>query len=133
LIDDATNEARRIEPSDPALPRALVAVANSLKLVDPNRVWDATFDAVKAANSADGFTGEDGELIFRFQSKGQGSISNKAIPDFDLESIFRDLAMLDYDRAIELAKGFQAEGPRAIATIAIAQAILLPKKHATSQ
>lgn len=132
LIDEAANEARRIEPSDPALPRALIAVANALKVVDRTRVWDATFDAVKAANSADGFTGEDGELVFRFQSKTQGSISNKSVPDFDLEPIFRDLATLDYQRSIELAKGFQAEGPRAIATIAIARAILNPKKD-TSQ
>ena len=31
LIDQATAEARRIEPSDSALPRALLAVANALK------------------------------------------------------------------------------------------------------
>lgn len=127
LINDATDEARRIEPSDSALPRALLAVANALKLVDSTRVWDATFDAVKAANSAEGFTGEDGQFIFRFQSRAQNSISNKRVPDFDLEPLFRDLTMLDYDRSVELARGFQAEGPRAIATIAIARAVLSPK------
>ena len=36
------------------------------------------------------------------------------------------------DRAVELARGFQAEGPRAIATIAIAEAILHPKSGAAS-
>lgn len=71
LVDEATDEARRIEPSDPALPRALIAIANALTVIDRSRVWDATFDAVKAANSAAGFTGEDGELLFRFQSKGR--------------------------------------------------------------
>lgn len=130
LIDEATDEARRIEPSDPALPRALIAVANALKVTDRNRVWDATFDAVKAANSADGFTGEDGEFVFRFQSKGQGSISNKSVPEFDIEPLFRSLATLNFQRSIDLAKGFQAEGPRAVATIAIARAILQPKKEA---
>jgi len=131
LIDQATNEARRVETSDPALPRALIAVANALKLVDGSRVWDATFDAVKAANSAEGFTGEDGELVIRFQSKGQASIRNKTVPDFDLDGIFRDLAVQDYERAVELARGFQAEGPRAVATIAIARGILQPKKGAS--
>ncbi len=131
FIDEATDEARRIEPSDSALPRALIAVANALKVLDRTRVWDATFDAVKAANSAEGFTGEDGQLIFRFQSRGQNSISNKPVAAFDLEPIFRDLAMLDYDRAVELARGFQAEGPRAIATIAIARAVLSPKNTAS--
>ncbi|HJP90843.1 MAG TPA: hypothetical protein VJ875_02745 [Pyrinomonadaceae bacterium] len=133
LIDLAIDEARRLEPSDPALPRALFAVANAIKGIDRARVWEATFDAVKAANSAEGFTGEDGELVVKFQSKGQASLRNKYIEDFDLDGIFSDLALEHYDRAVELARGFQAEGPRAIATIAIAEAILHPKKGAASQ
>ncbi len=133
LIDQATDEARRLDPSDPARPRALIAVANAIKVVDVARVWDATFDAVKAANSADGFTGEDGELLINFQSNGQASMKTKNVAEFDLDGIFRDLAMQDYDRAVELARGFQAEGPRAVATIAIARAILHRKEHAASQ
>ena len=128
LVEQASDEARRIEVSDPALPRALVAVANALKVVDNTRVWDATFDAVKAANSAEGFTGEDGELVLKFQSKGQSSMRTSDVAEFDLEGIFKDLALQDYDRAVELARGFQGEGPRAVATIAIARAILEPKK-----
>jgi hypothetical protein len=50
------------------------------------------------------------------------------VPDFDLEGIFKELALQDYDRAVELARGFQGEGPRAVATIAIARAILDSKK-----
>jgi hypothetical protein len=50
------------------------------------------------------------------------------VPEFDLDGLFRDLATQDYDRAVELARGFQGEGPRAVATIAIARAILEPKK-----
>jgi hypothetical protein len=133
LIEQALDEARRLDPSDPALPRALIAVANALKVVEVERIWDATFDAVKAANSAEGFTGEDGELVIRFQGKGQSSIRNKYVAEFDLEGIFGDLALQNYDRAVELARGFQAEGPRAIATIAIARAILHPKKGAASR
>ncbi len=129
IVEEAANEARRIEVSDPALPRALIPVANALKVVDAARVWDATFDAVKAANSAEGFTGEDGEIILKFQSKGHSSINTNDVPEFDLEGIFRDLAEQDYDRAVELARGFQAEGPRAVATIAIARAILEPRRR----
>jgi hypothetical protein len=103
-------------------------VANALKVVDPGRVWDATFDAVKAANSAEGFTGEDGEIVLMFQSKGTSSAHTNDVPDFDLEGIFKELALQDYDRAVELARGFQGEGPRAVATIAIARAILEPKR-----
>lgn len=128
VVEEAANEARRIDVSDANLPRALVGVANALKVVEPGRVWDATFDAVKAANSAEGFTGEDGEIVLMFQSKGGSSVRTDDVPDFDLEGIFKDLAVQDYDRAVELARGFQGEGPRAVATIAIARAILEPKK-----
>lgn len=128
LVEEAATEARRIDGSDPSRPRALVAVANALKTIDPSRTWDATFDAVKAANSAEGFTGEDGELVLQFQSKGQSSVNTNDVPDFDLEGIFKELANQDYDRAVELARGFEREGPRAVATIAIARAILEPRK-----
>ncbi len=133
LIDEAETEARRLEGSDPALPRGLIAVANALKEVEPSRVWDATFDAVKAANSAEGFTGEDGEVVLKYQSKGHSSVHTSDVPDFDLDGIFRELATKDYDRAVELARGFQGEGPRAVATIAIARAILEPKKTAAAK
>ena len=128
LVEEAATEARRIDGSDPNLPRALIAVANAFKVIDAKRVWDATFDAVKAANSAEGFSGEDGEFVLKFSSKGSSSVHNSDVPEFDLEGIFKDLADQDYDRAVELARGFQGEGPRAVATIAIARAVLEPKK-----
>ena len=128
IVDEAATTARRIDVSDPALPRGLVAVANALKVVDPGRVWDAAFDAVKAANSVEGFSGEDGEIVLQFKAKSQSSIHTNDIAEFDLEGIFKELASQDYDRAVELARGFQFEGPRAVATIAIARAVLEPKK-----
>jgi hypothetical protein len=133
LVEEAAAEARRIEVSDPSRPQALIAVANALELVDASRAWDATFEAVKAANSAEGFTGEDGEMVLTFQSKGHSSVYSNDIPDFDLEGIFRNLADQDYDRAVELARGFEAEGPRAVATIAIARAVLEPKKRTSAK
>ena len=133
LVEVAGNEARRIDVSDLARPQALIAVANALQVVDAPRVWDATFDAVKAANSSEGFTGEDGEIVLKFHDKRTGSIYSNDVPEFDLDGIFRELAEQDYERAVELARGFQAEGPRAVATIAIARGVLEPKKKATAK
>ena len=133
LVEAAAAEARRIDVSDPARAQALIAVANALKVVDVTRVWDATFDAVKAANSAEKFTGEDGVVVLRFQSKNSSSINTNSVADFDLEGIFRDLAAYDYERAVELARGFEREGPRAIATIAIARGVLAPKKQTAAK
>ena len=133
LIEEAGSEARRVDVSDVDRPKALLAVANAMNEIDPARAWDATFDAVKAANSAEGFTGEDGIIVLKFSAPKQSSVSDHSAAEFDVGGIFRLLADRDYERAVELAKGFQGEGPRAVATIAIARAILDPKKPAATQ
>lgn len=133
LIENAADEARRIDVSDASRPQALIAVANALYLIDPAKAWDATFEAVKAANSASDFSGEDGRISLKFQSKDQSSIHTSTVEEFDLAGIFSRLADQDYDRAVELARGFEGEGPRAVATIAIARAVLQPKKQASAK
>jgi hypothetical protein len=124
LLDDATTEARRIEGSDLDRPRGLLAIASALILIEPSRAWDAVFDAVKAANATEGFTGEDGVLRMRINSKSRISSKTESVADFDVGGIFGMLANSDDDRAIGLARGFQGEAPRANATIAIARAML---------
>ena len=127
LLDDATSEARRIEGSDLDRPRGLLAIANALWLIEPSRAWDAIFDAVKAANSAEAFTGEDGALIVSVNSRSGIWTTNEANPDFDVEGIFGAVANTDFERTVQLARGFQGEAPRASATIAIARSMLNEK------
>jgi hypothetical protein len=124
VIDDAAAEARRIEGSDPDRPRALMAVANALLINDRSKTWDATYDAVRAANSAEGFTGEDGVLRVSFFTKVIASVHTSSAQDFDVTGIFGELAKDDYNRTVELARGFEREAPRASAVIAIAKAVL---------
>ena len=128
VIEDAAAEARRIEGSDPDRPRALMAVANALLVSERGKSWDATYDAVKAANSAEGFTGEDGVLRIGLQTKSMASIRSSTVQDFDVSGIFGELAREDYNRTVELARGFEREAPRASAVIAIARAVLEEKK-----
>jgi hypothetical protein len=118
LLDDATAEARRIDGVDLDRPRGLLAIANALELIEPARAWDAIFDAVKAANSSEGFTGEDGVLRVTISTKSQNRVRPNAVPDFEIQGIFGQLANDDYDRVVQLARGFQGEAPRANATIA---------------
>jgi hypothetical protein len=124
LIEDAVAESRRIEGNDAARPRALLAVARALLDVDHDRAWDIAFEAVNAANSADDFTGEDGELNLRFTVNRFNAASSQPAPDFDVAPIFSVLAAEDYNRAVALARVFQGEAPRAAAVIAIARALL---------
>jgi len=124
LLDTATAEARRIDGGDLDRPRALFAIANALRLVDSARVSQAILDAVKAANSTDGFTGEGGTITQTINTKNVISVSPHNVPDFDIEGIFTALANEDYDNTVQLARAFQSEAPRTNATIAIARSVL---------
>jgi hypothetical protein len=128
LIDEASAEVRRLDGTGPDRPRALLAIANALKLIEPARVWDAVYDSIKAANSTDGFTGEDGGLSMQVASKSVIITRIEQAVDFDIAGIFSQMAKDDYERAVELARGYQGEAPRAVATVAIARAVLETKK-----
>lgn len=130
LVDDATAEIRRIEGVDPNRPRGLLAIANALTLIEPSRAWDVVFDAVKAANSTEGFSGEDGLLTQTIRTTDAIRASPNAVPDFDIAGIFGKLASDDYDRIVQLARGYQGEAPRANATIAIARSVLKEQRPA---
>jgi len=124
LLDTASAEARRIDGGDLDRPRALLAIANALTAVEPSRVSEATFDAVKAANSTEGFTGEGGSITQVMKTRALIRVSPLNVPDFDIEGLFALLANEDYERAVQLARGFQGEAARANATIALARAVL---------
>ncbi|HXI26332.1 MAG TPA: hypothetical protein VNG71_20935, partial [Pyrinomonadaceae bacterium] len=129
LIDDAMTEARGIEPSDPDRPRAMLAVTNVILLIDRTKAWELAADITKAANSAEGFTGEDGAMRVSLITKGTSSIRSSSAGEFDVSGVLSELAKDDYNRAIDLVRGFEKEAPRASATIAIAKAVLEEKKN----
>ena len=93
-------------------------------MLDASRVWDALFEAVKAANAAEGFTGDKQAIKTYINTKGQTISKTEPVPDFDVRGVFEQVARSDYDRAIQLAAAFQFEAARANATIAIARAVL---------
>ncbi|HBB88764.1 MAG TPA: hypothetical protein DC047_14225 [Blastocatellia bacterium] len=127
-IAEAAAEARRIDVSDADRPRALVAVANALWLMDHARAWETILEVVKAANSAEGFNGEDGGLMWRLQSKNMTSLHSSSVDDFNLLGIFRSLSQENASQAIELARSFEGEAPRATALIAVSRTLLGEKK-----
>jgi hypothetical protein len=129
LIDDAVSEARRIDASDPDSPRAFFAASNALLTINRATAWGAMSDAIKAANSAEKFSGEDGHLTLRIITKGMNAVSSNPVADFDVAGIFDALATEDYERALELARGFEHEAPRANAVISIARSVLEQRKR----
>jgi hypothetical protein len=128
LLDEALAESRRISGSDPDRARALTAVAVGLGEIDRVRAWETLGEVVKAANAAEGFTGEDSRISARLQTKYMTVMTNSTAEDFDLLAAFRHLARADLLRAIQLAKTLTGEAPRAVATLAIARSVLEKRK-----
>jgi hypothetical protein len=128
-IDEAITEARKIEDADPDRARAMIAIANALLTIDRAKSWETIYDAIKAANSAESFTGEDGVMRTSLITKNSSSIRSTSSGEFNVAGVFAELAKEDYNKAVEVIRGFEREAPRASATIAIARTVLEDKKN----
>lgn len=132
LLEGALAEARRISPSDPDRARALTAVASGFVELDQVRSWETISETIKAANGSENFTGEDSRISSVLRTRQMVVIENSNAEDFDLMAAFRPLARSDLFRAIQLAKTFSGEAPRAVATLAIARSVLERREAAAA-
>jgi hypothetical protein len=132
LLEEALAEGRRISGSNPDKARALTAVAAGFGEIDPVRSWETLNEVIKAANSAEGFTGEDSQISSRLQTEQMVVATSATAEDFDLLAVFRVLSRADLLRAIQVAKGFTGEAPRAVATLAIARSVLEKRQQLAS-
>jgi len=128
LLDEAAAEARRIDTSDPDRARAMMAIANTVFTLDHARGWETSLEAIKAANSAESFSGEDGVLRTSLITQSMSSVRSSSVAEFNVADLFALLTKEDYGRAVELARGFEREAQRASAVIAIARAVFDEKK-----
>ena len=133
MLEEALAESRRISASDPDRARALTGVAEGFAEIDRVRAWEILNEVVKAANNAEAFTGEDSQIFARLQTKMMVVMNAASAQDFDLLAVFRHLARADLLRAVQLAKTFTGEAPRAVATLAIARSVLEKRKDSLPQ
>ncbi|MDT5272935.1 MAG: hypothetical protein QOH49_5121 [Acidobacteriota bacterium] len=125
VLDEALTEAKeRIDPASRERVSALVAIATQLYELDRARTWEVMLDVVKASNAAKEYTGEDGRIGTRFQTKNMTMMSSNSAQSFDLTDIFMKLAREELQRAADLARSFEGESPRSFATLAVARSVL---------
>jgi hypothetical protein len=124
ILDEAATEGRRLDVSDPDRARALTAVATQLVTPDSVHAWEILGEAVKAANSAETFNGEDTWISAQLWTREGPKIRGVKEEDMGLGVILRALAKVELERSIELAKSFKNEKPRAVAILTIAAVAL---------
>jgi len=127
MLNEALTEARRIDQGVPESAQALTAIATQYFEVDRPRAWDVMAEAVKVAGKAPTFTGEGGKVTAHLQTGHMAATFDFEAPGFDLKGIFSSLAKDDLQRAIELARSFAGEDPRAISILAIARSVFETK------
>jgi hypothetical protein len=125
LLEESLKEAKEhIDDASTERAGALVAIATQLFDLDRPRAWDVMLQVVKASNAAKDYTGEDGRLKSNLSTKNMIMMTTNGAESFDLNGIFAKLAREDLQRAVDLAHTFEGESPRAIATLAVARAVL---------
>jgi hypothetical protein len=128
LLAKAAEEAGRINVDTPDRARSLVAVATGFVTIDQVRAWELLAEAIKAANSATEFTGENEQLTFGLLATRSGIKSvNIRAADFALGGLVYALTEIDLIRTADLSKSFKNPAARATATLSMAQAVLNKK------
>ena len=130
ILEEAALETRRISGADASRVSGLVAVATYFYELDRARAWEFVNEAIKAANSNDDYSGEDSYIQSGVRAKNFASLNNSSVESFDLQGLFRLLAKEDMNRAVQAAKSFTRDAPRANALFAVArQTLAKPDKN----
>src|SRR5215203_1297056 len=129
LLEEALAEARRIDPGDSNCALLITGVATQFLAADIIRSWEVATEAVKAANAAEGFSGEaDGLSVALLTSSGLKLIDLDTSA-LNLSVLVSSLAKQDPTRASDLAKSFKYEAPRALATLVVASVAMAKAKR----
>jgi len=126
LLQKAVDEAERVGASDSDATFALINVANQFIAIDRARVWELLNKTIRFANATEEFAGDDIQMPKSSMVVEKNGARFTKLPDsdFNFARVLRALAEDDLFRAIEVAKNFKYDGPRAYATLAIAKAVL---------
>jgi hypothetical protein len=123
LIDEAESHAARSPQGRPERVAAYGVVTILASRLSAARAWELLHEMVKAANSADDFTGDEASLDLSPDADSVAASDDFKIEAevFRLDEIFATMARLDFDKALAEARALSGDVPQALATIAVAK------------
>ena len=125
LLDEALTETRRLDPGTADRAYSFVAVLRQFSQLDRTRTWELLSETIKTINSVPDFTGERGQTALTLEGKFSIGLSVELASSTDLTDVLRQLAEQNFYQALDVSKTFQADATRALATIAVARAVLV--------
>lgn len=128
LLEEALNEARRIDADDMNRALLIIGVATQFLAADTVRSWEVAAEGIKAANASEEFSGEVNRLSVSLITSSGLKVINLDTSSLNLTALLSSLAKQDLPRATDLAKSLKHEAPRALATLAVASAAIKKAK-----
>jgi hypothetical protein len=129
LLEEALNEARRIDADDTNRALLIIGIAMQLLASDTVRSWEVAAEGIKAANASEEFSGEANGLSVSLVTSSGLKLINLDTSSSNLSVLLCSLAKQDLSRATDLAKSLKYEAPRAVATLAVASAAIKRAKN----
>ena len=123
VLEEALTETRRIDAATSDRAYCLVALLSQFSKVNKARNWELLSEAVKAANAVPDFTGENGRTAFNLEGKFSIRMTTELASPMDLAQLFENLTMEDFYQALDGARTFSGEAPKALAMISVGRAI----------
>jgi hypothetical protein len=122
-VREALDEAAKIAltaPNTQERARALLGVANLYAKLDQFRALEVMGDAVKTINRIEKPDFTLSAVFQQIQGEKFAIFASYPVSGFNLENAFRDLAAVDFQGALALARNFDSKHLRATTIIAIA-------------
>src|SRR6185436_629449 len=126
-LEEALTETRRIDAATSDRAYCLVALLSQFSKANKTRVWELLNETVKAANAVPDFTGEYGQTSLNLEGKFSIRLGTELATPTVLSELLATLAGDNFYQALDAARGFSGEAPRALAMISVARAMFLKK------
>jgi hypothetical protein len=128
VYERALEETRRTDSATPERAYLLVSLLAHFIKLDQARGGDLARELIKAANNVSDFTGENSNVNWTVEGKFSARLGTALAEPRDLPDAFEALAADDFYQAVDISRTFKGDAPRALATLAIARAVLEEKR-----
>lgn len=132
LLDEALTEVRRIDAATPERAYCLLALVAQFSKWDKTRGWQLLSEMIKAANAIKDFTGENSNTSFLLEGKFSIRMGSELAKPTELSTLFSGLAEDNFYQAVDAARTFAGDAPRATVMISVARAVFEKKLDRTA-
>ena len=124
VLDKALEEAQRIDAATSERAYVFVSLLAAFTKLDRARTWHLAREMIKAANNVADFTGENSQTNWMIEGKLSARLGTNLAGPTDLPDAFAAIAADDFYQAVDITSTIKGDAPRALATLAVARAVL---------